>query len=151
MVFKSIEELKDYILFHIQSAILKSQEQIYQIIDRFIKEYYAEFTPEMDERTYQLYKSLVKSDIIVTNNECKAHVYFDIDALDYAMKTIGGKLVSNTNKGWSEEEIFLTAAHGSHGGYVKGTAIWDTPLNIINTEAYNILKRMLISEGIPLK
>lgn len=149
MTFKSIEALKNHMISHIQSAILKSQEQIYQIIDRFVKEYYAEFTPEMYERTYQLYRSLVKSDIIVIGNECKAHVYFDIDALDYAMKTIGGKSIPN--KGWSEEKTLLAAAHGSHGGYAKGTAIWDKPLSILNTEAYNILKRMLISEGIPLK
>ena len=64
------------------------------------------------------------------------------------MKTIGG--VTVPNKGWSEEKTLTAAAHGSHGGYASGTAIWDEPIGILSSEAYNILKRMLIDAGIPL-
>ena len=148
MTFDSVDALKSYILSRMQPAIQKAQEQVYQVIDRFVKEYYAEFSPEVDERTYQLYRSLVKSDIKSTGNGYEACVYFDIGALDYAMKTIGG--VTVPNKGWSEEKTLTAAAHGSHGGYASGTAIWDEPIGILSSEAYNILKRMLIDAGIPL-
>lgn len=148
MTFESIDALKSYILSRMQPAVQKAQEQVYQVIDRFVKEYYAEYSPELYERTYQLYRSLVKSNIVSTGNGYEAHVYFDIGALDYAMKTIGG--ISVPNKGWSEEETLTAAAHGSHGGKVGGTAIWDEPISILSSEAYNILKRMLIDSGIPL-
>lgn len=149
MVFSSVNELKQYILSRMQPAIIKAQEQIYQVIDKFIKQYYAEFSPSMYERTYQLYRSLVKSDIISTGDGYEAHVYFDLDALDYAMKNIHG--VQVPNKGWSEEKTLMAAAHGSHGGYTSGTAIYDQPIALLKTEGYEILKRMLISEGIPIK
>ena len=89
MTFDSVDALKSYILSRMQPAVQKAQEQVYQVIDRFVKEYYAEFSPEVYERTYQLYRSLVKSDIKSTGNGYEACVYFDIGALDYAMKTIG--------------------------------------------------------------
>ena len=149
MTFDSMDALKTYIISRCGDAIQKAQEQVYQIIDRFVKEYYAEFSPTMYERTYQLYKSLVKSDIVSTGNGFTAEVYFDIGMLDYYMKKINGK--EYPNKGWSEEKTLTAAAHGSHGGYASGTAIWDEPLQVLNTEAYNMLKRMLIASGIPLR
>ena len=149
MVFKNTEDLKNYILMRSQGAIVKAQEQIYAIINRFLKEYYAEFSPSLYERTYQLFQSLVKTDIVSTGNGWIAEVYFDLDALDYSIKRLHG--VNVPNKGWSEEKTLGAAMHGSHGGYTSGTAVWDESLNVLNAEAINILKRMLISEGIPIK
>ena len=103
----------------------------------------------MYERTYQLYQSLVKSEIVPFGNGYKARVYFDLDKLDYAMKTVNG--VSTPNSGWSEEKTLSAAAHGSHGGYTSGTAIYDEPIAVLDSEAYEILKRMLIDSGIPIK
>ena len=147
--FKSIEAVVADIQKKMGYAILKSQEQVYQIIDRFVKEYYAEFTPEQYERTYQLYKSLVKSEIEKTPKGYKARVYFDVGMLDYYMKTVNGTRVHNS--GWSEDKTLYAAAHGSHGGRQSGTAIYDDPIKVLNTEGVNILKRMLRESGIPVK
>ena len=150
MTFDSIDALKNYILSRSGNAIRLAQERIYQVIDRFVKEYYAEFTPEVYERTYQLYRSLVKSDIKSTGNGWIAEVYFDLDALDYHMKRING--VEVLNKGWSEEKTLSAAARGSHGGYnIGGTAIWYEPLKILNADGYNMLKKALIDSGIPVR
>ncbi len=149
MIFKTTAEMRNYILQRSQFAIQKAQEQVFQVIERFVKEYYAEFSPDRYERTYQLFRSLVKSDIKSTGNGYVAEVYFDLNALDYHMKRINGREISN--KGWSEEETLESAAHGSHGGYKPGTAIWDEPIRLLNTEGYNILRRMLIDSGIPVK
>lgn len=167
MTFDSIEALKSYILSKSQVAIQKAQEQIYQVIDRFVKEYYAEYSPIVYERTYQLYRSLVKSEIIYTGNGWEAQVYFDISMLDYQIKQLHGNPVDGgymnpyngaispdgtfSNPKGSAELVMESAAHGSHGGWAGGTAIWDDPIAILNVEAYNILKRMLISEGIPIR
>lgn len=146
MVFKNDAQLKAFLMAKCKNALIKSQEQVYQIINRFVKEFYVEFSPEMYERTYQLYCSLVKSDIIPTGNGYKAEVYFDLSSLDYV-----------TGSKPSGEQVMGAAEWGRHGAMdlavadFKGTSIWHEPLEILNAEAINILKKMLISEGIPIK
>lgn len=145
MIFKSTKELESYLLPKCKNALMKSQEQVYQIIDRFVKEFYADYSPELYERTYQLYCSLVKSEIISTGSGYEAHVYFDPDSLDYV-----------TGAKPSGEQVVSAAAHGGHGAtglrvVPRAVGIWDDPMQILSTEAINILKKMLISEGIPIK
>ena len=145
MVFKNEAQLKSFLLSKCQNALIKAQEQVYQIIDRFVKEFYAEFSPEMYERTYQLYRSLVKSDVVPTGNGYKAEVYFDFSSLVYT-----------SGSSPSGEQVMNAAAYGSHGAeglhiIAGGTGIWDEPKQILNSEAINILKKMLISEGIPIR
>ena len=149
MTFNSFDELKKYVISKSKTAISLAQEQVFQIINRFVKEYYAEFSPEMYERTYQFYRSLVKTDVMPTNNGWVAEVYFDISALDYHMKRING--VEVPNKGWSEMKTLESAMAGFHGGYAEGEPIWEHSVAILSQEAYHILKRMLIASGIPIK
>ena len=146
MVFKNEAELRNFVLKKCQNALVKSQEQVYQIIDRFIKEFYAEFTPEMYERTYQFYRSLVKSKITRVHNGYEAEVYFDLSSLNYV-----------TGSRPSGEQVMGAAEWGRHGAMglatadFKGTSVWHEPLVILDAQAINILKKMLISEGIPIK
>lgn len=169
--FKNIEEIKQDIIRKSESAIRVMQEKVYSIIDRFVKEYYAEYTPgdahkQLEkynaslgkftfassytyERTYQLYQSLVKSRVTRSGNGFKAEVYFDADRLDYYFKLVNGEQVHN--KGWSEEKTLESAAHGYHGGQIAGTAIWDEPIAILDQQANEMLKKELIKAGIPLK
>jgi hypothetical protein len=154
MVFKNETELKNFLMKKCRNALVKSQQQVYQIIDRFVKEYYAYYSPEMYERTYQLYRSLVKSDIVATDNGYEAKVYFDLSSLDYVT---GGKP--------SGEQVMTAAKEGWHGAVGKipnsdkyykyvvsgGEGIWDEPKQILDAQAKEILKKMLISEGIPIK
>lgn len=145
MTFHSIEELKQYILSRSQNALQKATEQVYQIINRFVKEFYAEYSPSMYDRTYQLYQSLVKTDVEVSGNGCTAYVYFDFSSLVYM-----------TGSQPSGSQVMNAAAYGGHGAeglhvIAGGTGIWSEPMQILNTEAIEILKRMLIAEGIPIK
>lgn len=145
MTFHSIEELKQYILSHSQNALQKATEQVYQIINRFVKEFYAEYSPSMYDRTYQLYQSLVKTDVEVSGNGCTAYVYFDFSSLVYM-----------TGSRPSGSQVMNAAAYGGHGAeglhvIAGGTGIWSEPMQILSTEAIEILKRMLIAEGIPIK
>lgn len=100
----------------------------------------------MYERTYQLFSSLVKSDIIQTGSGYEAQVYFDLSSLDYV-----------TGARPSGEQVMGAAEWGRHGAMglavadFKGTSIWHEPLEILNAQAINILKKMLISEGIPIR
>lgn len=145
MTFHSIEELKQYILSRSQNALQKATEQVYQIINRFVKEFYAEYSPSMYDRTYQLYQSLVKTDVEVSGNGCTAYVYFDFSSLVYM-----------TGSQPSGSQVMNAAAYGGHGAeglhvIAGSTGIWSEPMQILSTEAIEILKRMLIAEGIPIK
>lgn len=146
MVFKNEAELKNFLMKKCQNALIKSQEQVYQIIDRFVKEFYAEFTPEMYERTYQFYRSLVKSKVTRTHNGYEAEVYFDLSSLNYV-----------TGSKPSGEQVMGAAEYGRHGAMglavadFKGASVWHEPLAILDAKAINILVDMLRAEGIPIK
>ena len=145
MVFKNDAQLKSFLMAKCKNALMKSQEQVYQIIDRFVKEFYAEYTPAY-HRTYQLYRSLVKSDIIPSGDGYKAEVYFDLSSLDYI-----------TGSKPSGEQVMGAAEWGRHGAMglavadFKGTSIWHEPLEILDAKAIDILVKMLKDEGIPIK
>ena len=153
MMIKSKEELRNVLKERALNALLKTQAQVYEIINRFVKEYYAEYSPTFYERTYQLYRSLVTSKIQPTKNGYKCSVYFDINRLDYYMKMVKGK--QRRNKGWSAAKTLKTAMTSKHphGGYRKigGTAIWIEAMRVIDKNGIEILKKMLKDSGIPLK
>lgn len=147
MVFKNEAQLKNFLLAKCKNALVKSQEQIYRIIDRFVKKFYADYDPVLYERTNQLLNSLVKSEIISTGNGFEAQVYFDLDSLNYV-----------TGAQPSGKQVMDAAAYGGHGAEGlrvvsgdTGVSIWDDPMQILSTEAIEILREMLISEGIPIK
>jgi hypothetical protein len=84
-----------------------------------------------------------------TANGYEAEVYFDIGSLYY--------VTGNQPTG---EEVMNAAKQGLHGaigdnflfkhGYT-GIDIWNTPKKMIDAKAINMLRDMLIAEGIPLK
>lgn len=152
MTFNSMNELKNYILTRSQVAIERAQERILMIINHFLSEYYHEFDPVVYERTYQLLRSLIKSDVKYTGDGWEAEVYFDATLLDYSMKLVNGNFVPNEN-GWTGEQVLTTAMTGDkpHGGYAQGTQIWNESLKILNKSTYKFLKQMLIESGVPIK
>lgn len=167
MTFDSMDALKNYILSKSKIAVKETQEKVFRIIEDYILEYYTEFDPVIYERTYQLLCSLVKTAVQPTGNGWIAEVYFDAGALDYHVKhftkwPVNGGYMNPFNGAISHDGTFpnpegsgeitlATAAHGSHGGYRSGTAIWDDPMKILNKNAINMLKKALIDAGIPIK
>ena len=162
MTFSSMEELKNYILSQSQAAIKLAQEKVAMIINHFLTDYYREFEPEVYTRTYQLLRSLIKSDVKPTANGWCAEVYFDLSALDYSTRVVPAQFpwASKNNtyhrQTWTHENdawVLETAMAGSkpHGGYKTGTQIWNESIKVLNKEAINILKEKLIDAGIPVK
>ena len=147
MVFKNEAQLKSFLLKKCRLALLKAQDEVCRIIKQFLYQYYADYDPIMYERTYQLLTSLVESRIVSSGNGYKAEVYFNVDKLNYV-----------TGRQPSGEQVMEVAAKGGHGASGlkvvsgnTGISIWNDPVAKLNAEAIDILKRMLISEGIPLR
>lgn len=162
MTFDSLDELKNYILTKSQVAIELAQEKVAMIINHFLTEYYREFEPEVYVRTYQLLRSLIKSDVQYTGNGWVAEVYFDIGALDYATRVVPAQFswASSNNTyhrqpwdGGNTAWVLETAMTGGlpHGGYAGGTAIWTESMKILDKQAIKILKEKLIAAGVPVR
>lgn len=145
MVFKNEAQLKSFLLKKCQSALIKAQEKVYKILDLYMQRFYADYDPELYERTYQLLHSLVKSDIHSTGNGYEAEVYFDLG------------YIYDTGANPSGKQVMDAAAYGGHGAqgllvvYGGGEDTWHTPKGILDAKAIEILKNMLIAEGIPIK
>lgn len=160
MTFKNLDELKKHIMLKSKDAISLMQERVYLVISRFLKEHYAEYSPDMYERTYQLFRSLVKTNIEQTKNGYKAKVYFDLDELDYSMKKLNGKTYKNTfhkqpwthdNDAWVLDNAMMGEySHGGYEGAGHGTAIWNEWI-FLTEQKYEIFKKALIDAGIPVK
>ena len=145
MVFKNETQLKNFLSAKCRNALIKAQEKVYKILDLYMQRFYADYDPELYERTYQLLHSLVKSNIRQNGNEFIAEVYFD---LNY-MYTTGANP--------SGKQAMDAAAYGGHGAqgllvvYGGNEDAWSTPKAILDAEAIGILKNMLIAEGIPIR
>lgn len=154
MAFKSAKELENYILSHSEVAIKAAQEKVYGIINKFLEQYYNEYEPSLYERTGQLLRSLVKSDVRQNGSGLIAEVYFDLNLLDYSIKTLKG-IGTWDNKGWSEEVTLQTAMIGEnpHGGWPTNnkTQIWTESMKVLNQDAIEILKQELVNAGIPVR
>ena len=146
MTFKNEKQLKEFLLKKCKTALAVTQEKAYKIIDMHMQRFYADYDPERYQRTYQLMRSLVKSDIYPKGNGYEAKVYFDLDSISY-----------NTGSEPSGRDVMDVAAIGGHGAnglkviYFGGADAWYTPLQVLDLEAINILVQELRIAGIPIK
>lgn len=124
-------------------AVFNTREKIYSVIEKNLRVYYGEFSPKQYARTQQLLNSLVRQ-----SSGLHAEVYFDAGALNYQTDVI------ETQHGigyatWGAAEVLDTSMHGSHGGYVDGTAIWDNSMSELGDIIALIVKE-LRAAGIPV-
>lgn len=143
---------------------MKAQDRVYAIIKKFLYQFYNDYNPHENgkngyDRTYQLLESLVESRIVSDGKGYKAEVYFDLDKLQYF------KQPWQDGEPPTGEQVFEAAKQGLHGAigdagggwkynYVPGRTgvnVWSDPILELDAKAIEILKQMLISEGIPIK
>ena len=133
--FTSVEALKREILMRTKVGVLNTREKIYAEIERCLQKYYGEYDPVKYVRTQQLMNSLVRESF---GDGLGFEVYFDPSRLNYVTGN------------WGADEVLNTAMHGSHGGYVDGTAIWDESMVELG-DIVALIKRELIAAGLPVK
>lgn len=158
MVFKNEKQLKLFLLQKCRTAVLGTEQKVHNIIDKCLKQFYAQFEPDEYIRTEQLLHSLVKSDVKKVGNGYKAEVYFDVDGLNYPK---GEKELKSGGRGyanWDKDTIIDVVMTGSysglpHGGHVGGTAIWTKSEATIATlgGVYKMIEQELKMIGVPIK
>lgn len=126
-----------------RQALLKAQDEVYNIIKKFLYGYYTEFHPDFYKRTYQILRSLVQSRIVSDGKGYKVEIYFDVSGMNY------------TTGSWTGEEVLDVAMNYKfpHGAYppAGGKPIWKPILAKLDAKAINTLVDMLRAEGIPIK
>lgn len=150
MVFKNQKELERFIMNQSRQALLKAQDKVYAIIQKYLDQFYAEYDPHEGgkfgyDRTKQFLNSLVKSQIIPDGTGYKAEVYFDLN------------YIYDTGANPTGEQVMQAADYGRHGAMglnvadFKGTSVWHESLGELNAKAIDMLVNMLKAEGIPVK
>lgn len=157
MLIHNSAELKAILLPKIKESVRQTQDQVYNLIHKYLLQYYHEFTPEYYYRTQQLLNSLVRSEITETPNGYRAEVYFDLTAMNYTMKKI--KVRKYTSKGyirnndWDGKREMELAGKGYHSKrpVIRGTAVWDTPKAELDSKLIQMLIANLKANGIPIR
>lgn len=150
-VFNSTEEIRNYVLSRMDVAVKRVQEKVYDVCSRFLNMFYGEYNPMVSERTYQVFNSLVKSDVRRSGDTVEAEVYFDLSALSHPRQYIGqdGRTVYAN---WSESQIMESVMTGAtHGGRADGTAVYIESLGMVSPQAIQWLKQELIACGVPVR
>lgn len=149
MVFKNKKQLEEFLYNKAYDALKNAQTVVFDIIQDFLEQFYADYDPSLYERTEQLLRSLVKGTIQPSAKGYVVDVYFDIGSLNY--------VTGNQPTG---EQVMAAASQGLHGAigsdllYVHGNTgvgVWNDALQVLNAEAVRILRDRLIEQGIPIR
>lgn len=150
-IIRSMSDLTKILESRIQQALRMTQQEIFEVIQRHITEYYKEpvfrngtsAIPMMYERTYKLLNSLIKTDIVKSGTMISCAVEIDPNYLNY--RYMGGA---------SGLDVMLSAEQAFHGWSIEGDMhIWSDSLAELGLEPgiKYIMKSNLRKCGVPVK
>lgn len=150
-VIRSMSDLTKVIESRIQQALKMTQQEIFEVIQQHITEYYKEpvfrngtsAIPMLYDRTYKLLNSLIKTDIIKSGGTISCSVEIDPNYLDY--QYMGGA---------SGLDVMLSANEQFHGWSVEGDMqVWDDAIAELGLKPgiLYIMKNNLKKCGVPVK
>lgn len=144
-------EIKKDILRKMPKAIAAVQKKVDDVCAKYLNVFYGEYEPSVAIRTYQVFNSLVKSDIRRTGNGFEADVYFDLSALNHPISYTGQNGMT-VNRNYSESSIMSSVMIGStHGGAVGGTPVFTEADAQVAANARQWLAQELRAAGIPIR
>lgn len=142
MLISNTNELNNMLKKVAMEAMNQVREQVSDCIDKFIKQYYEEYTPEQYFRTYQFFDSLVVPSVKANGNTLTCEIYLDSGSMNY--------------KNASGQAVLEMIDHGYHAMRrmgapydIPGTAVWSESVSYI--EKYDLVigtfKKYLESQG----
>lgn len=143
-VIKSMSDLTRILESRIQQALKMTQQEIFEVIQQHITDYYHEYTPLMYQRTWEFLNSLIKTNIIKTNGTISCTVEIDKDYLSYRYK--GGA---------TGLEVANYANQHSHGGIYDDDfgQFWDDAMAELGLKSgiEYLMKKNLRKCDVPVK
>lgn len=150
--FNSVAELESYVIQRMQPAVRAVQERVHQIIQKYLEQFYGEYEPFLAIRTWQVFDSLVKTNVVRSGKGWEGEVYFDLGALNHPHSYVGKDGKTLVTSDWSEAEILASVMTGAtHGGATGGVPVWTTAMGEINPQWVSWFKQELIAAGIPIQ
>lgn len=143
---KSINDLSKILEPRIKKALEMTQDEIWEIIQSHIDEYYKEYTPKKYIRSFKFQtESLIKTKIHNDRNKLYCTVEIDPDYLDYSYP---GNRVTGA-------DVVMMAANKSHGGVYDDdfSRFWDDAMAEIGLAPgiLYIMKKNLKECGVPVR
>jgi hypothetical protein len=123
MAFSNEADLKAALVAVCTNAVAQVEEKVYTEFAGNLNQYYGEFIPAEYIRTGALYGSLDRTGVKSSGSGASAEVFFNTPSYQTGQIPLQSGRTGYAT--WSGEQVLDTAMHGSHGGYVGGTAIWD--------------------------
>lgn len=150
-VIRSMSDLTKVIESRIQQALKMTQQEIFEVIQQHITDYYKEpvfrngtsAIPMLYDRTYKLLNSLIKTDIVKSNGTISCSVEIAPNYLNY--QYMGGA---------SGLDIMLSAEQSFHGWSVEGDMrIWSDSLAELGLESgiKYLMKKNLRKCKVPIR
>lgn len=150
-IIKAMSDLIKILESRIQQALKMSQQEIFEVIQQHITDYYKEpvfrngtsAIPMLYDRTYKMLNSLIKTDIVKSGGTLSCSVEIDPNYLDY--QYMGGA---------SGLDVMLSAEQSFHGWSVEGDMrIWSDALAELGLKPgiLYIMKSNLKKCGVPVK
>lgn len=166
----TIDEIEKDLQSKIRKAMDGIRDRVFEISEESVDHFYAEYTPEYYERTYQLYNTLDVGLTWKQGNRFQTSVLVRDGIVDYSRKSFKkweyGDGYYNpfapwqtSSDGWFENSGYdngvtlETAMYGDnpHGGYASGKGIRNEITNILRGRVSKIYKEELKKAGIPIK
>lgn len=131
-VIRSMSDLTKILELRIQQALKMTQQEIFEIIQEHIKDYYKEpvfrngtsAIPMLYDRSYKLLNSLIKTDITKSGGTISCSVEIDPNYLNY--RYMGGA---------SGLDVMLSTEQAFHGWSIEGDMrIWSDSLAELGLE-----------------
>lgn len=150
-IIRSMSDLTKIIESRIQQALKMTQQEIFEVIQQHITDYYKEpvfkngtsAIPLLYDRTYKLLNSFIKTSIIKSGGTISCSVQIDPNYMNY--KYMGGA---------SGLDVVLSADQRFHGWSVSGDIqIWHDSLEELGLKPgiLYIMKNNLKKCGVPVK
>lgn len=150
-VIKSMSDLTKILESRIQQALKMTQQEIFEVIQEHITDYYKEpvfrngtsTIPLLYKRSYKLLNSLIKTDIVKSGGTISCAVEIDPNYLNY--QYMGGA---------SGLDVMLSANEQFHGWSIEGDMrVWDDAMQELGLKPgiEYIMKKNLKKYGVPVK
>lgn len=150
-IIRSMSDLTKIIESRIQQALKMTQQEIFEVIQQHITDYYKEpvfrngtsAIPMIYDRTYKLLNSLITTDVAKSGGTISCSVEIDPNYLDY--QYMGGA---------SGLDVMLSANEQFHGWSIEGDMrIWNDAMAELGLEPgiKYLMKKNLKKCGVPIK
>lgn len=143
-VIRSMSDLTKILESRTQQALKMTQQEIFEVIQQHIVDYYHEYSPCMYQRTWEFLNSLIKTEIVKSSNGISCSVEIDRDYLS-----------RNYKGGATGLDVVTYANQHSHGGVYDDDfgKFWDDAMVELGLEPgiKYLIKKNLQKCGVPVK